>query len=90
VTASGLAFDPTTISLPADTASTITFDNQDAGVPHNISIWADDSYTGDPLFRGDLVTGVATQDYDIPALPAGTYAFRCDVHTTMTGTVTVG
>jgi plastocyanin len=90
VTASGLAFDPTTISLPAGTASTITLDNQDAGVPHNISIWTDDTYTGDPLFTGDLVTGVAKQDYDIPALEPGTYAFRCDVHTTMTGTVTVG
>ncbi len=53
MTASGLAFDPTTISLPAGTASTITLDNQDAGVPHNISIWTDDTYTGDPLFTGD-------------------------------------
>ena len=90
MTASGLAFDPTTISLPAGTASTITLDNQDAGVPHNISIWTDDTYSGDPLFTGDLVTGVAKQDYDIPALEPGTYAFRCDVHTTMTGTITVG
>ena len=90
VTASGLAFDPTTISLPAGTASTITLDNQDAGVPHNISIWTDDTYSGDPLFTGDIVTGVAKQDYAIPALEPGTYAFRCDVHTTMTGTITVG
>ena len=90
VTASGLAFDPTTISLPAGTASTITLDNQDAGVPHNISIWTDDTYTGDPLFTGDIVTGVATKEYEIPVLEPGTYAFRCDVHTTMTGTITVG
>ena len=60
MTAANLAFDPTTISLPAGQASTITFDNQDAGVPHNISIWTDDSYSGDPLFTGELVTGVAT------------------------------
>jgi plastocyanin len=90
VTASGLAFDPTTISLPAGTASTITLDNQDAGVPHNISIWPDDTYSGDPLFTGDPVTGVARQDYDIPALEPGTYAFRCDIHPTMTGSITVG
>jgi len=91
VTAANLAYDPTSISLPANQASTITFDNQDGGVPHNISIWTDDSYSGDPLFTGPLVTGVATQDYAIPALPPGTYAFRCDVHpTTMSGTVTVG
>jgi plastocyanin len=91
VTAANLAFDPTAISLPANQASTITFDNQDGGVAHNISIWTDDSYSGDPRFTGDLVTGVATQDYDIPALASGTYAFRCDAHpATMVGTVTVG
>lgn len=91
VTAANLAFDPTAISLPANQASTITLDNQDGGVPHNISIWTDDSFSGDALFTGALVTGVATQDYAIQALPPGTYAFRCDVHpATMTGTVTVG
>ena len=91
MTAANLVFDPTEISLPAGQASTIALDNQDGGIPHNISIWTDDSFSGDPLFTGDLVTGVATTDYDIPALDPGTYAFRCDVHpTTMMGTVTVG
>jgi plastocyanin len=89
VTAQGLAFTPTEISLPAGKASTITFDNQDSGVPHNIDIYTDDTYTTS-LWKGDLVTGVATQEYKVPALDPGTYAFRCDVHTTMTGTVTVG
>jgi plastocyanin len=42
------------------------------------------------LFRGDLVTGATTATYDIPALPAGTYYFQCDVHPTMNGTVVVG
>jgi plastocyanin len=86
----GLAFDPTEISLPAGQASTITFDNQDGGIPHNISIYADDTYAK-ALFTGDLVTGVASVDYEVPALDPGTYPFRCDVHpATMTGTVTVG
>jgi plastocyanin len=89
VTAQNLAFSPTEITLPADTASTITFDNEDSGVPHNIDIFSDASYTTS-VFKGDLVTGVATQTYDVPALAAGTYYFRCDVHTNMTGTVTVG
>ncbi len=89
VTASGLAFDTAAISLPAGAGSTITFDNEDAGVPHNIAIYADDSYTAPALFTGDLITGVATGEYAIPALDPGTYAFRCEVHTTMTGSVTV-
>jgi plastocyanin len=89
VTAQGLQFTPTEISLPASQASTITFDNQDSGVPHNIDIFSDSGYTTS-VWKGDLVTGVATVDYDVPALDPGTYYFRCDVHTTMTGTVTVG
>ena len=89
VTAANLAFDATDISLPGGEASTITFDNQDVGVVHNISIYTDDSYST-ALFTGDPVTGIATVDYAVPALDPGTYPFRCDTHTTMTGTVTVG
>ena len=89
MTAQNLAFSPTEISLPAGTPSTITFDNQDSGVPHNIDIFSDSGYTNS-VFKGDLVTGVATQTYDVPALDPGTYYFHCDVHTTMTGTITVG
>jgi plastocyanin len=78
------------ISLPASAASTITFDNQDAGVQHNIAIYTDESVTVSK-FVGAPVTGIATQDYQVPALDAGTYYFRCDYHPdTMHGTVTVG
>jgi plastocyanin len=90
VTASGLAFDTSTITLPANKATTITFDNQDPSVPHDIAIFPDSSATN-PLFTGDIVTGVASVDYHIPALKPGSYYFHCDVHpTTMFGTVTVG
>jgi plastocyanin len=34
------------------------------------------------------VTG-AKSDQVVPALPAGTYFFRCDVHPNMTGTIVV-
>jgi plastocyanin len=89
VTAQNIAFDPTDISLPAGQASTITFDNQDAGTPHNIDIGTDDTFSTS-LFTGEIVTGVASTDYNVPALDPGTYPFRCDVHPNMTGTVTVG
>ena len=39
---------------------------------------------------GDLVTGVATTTYNVPALKAGTYPFVCTVHANMTGTLTAG
>ena len=89
VTAQGLAFTPTEISLPASQASTITFDNQDSGVQHNIDIFSDSGFTTS-VWKGDVVTGVASVDYDVPALDPATYYFRCDIHPTMTGTVTVG
>jgi plastocyanin len=89
VTAQNLAFSPTAISLPAGQATTITLDNQDSGIPHNIDIFTDTTYTTS-VFKGDWVTGVASQDYHVSALDPGTYAFRCDVHTNMTGTITVG
>lgn len=88
VTAQNLSFDPTTIDLPADTESTITFDNRDAGVQHNIAIFTDDSLA-ENLFRGEIVTGPDTIDYTIPPLGAGEYYFHCDVHQDMNGTVVV-
>lgn len=89
VVAEGIAFDTDTISLPADTASTIVFDNRDAGVQHNIAIYEDDTLAT-VLFKGELVTGPAKVEYQIPPLPAGEYFFHCDVHPNMNGTVVVG
>jgi plastocyanin len=88
VTAQNIAFDTDTIELPADTASTITFDNQDSGVPHNIAIYADDTLS-ETLFQGELITGPDTIDYAIDPLEAGEYYFQCDVHPDMNGTVVV-
>jgi plastocyanin len=92
VTASGLAFDTDTISLPAGEPTTITFINEDAGVQHNIAIYpsADEISPDTALFQGDLITGPAQVEYEIPALDAGESYFHCDVHPFMNGTVVVG
>jgi plastocyanin len=74
-------------SLPA-AGGTISFTNNDAGTQHNIAIYQDSS-AADSLFSGDFVTGIATEDYAVPAIPPGTYYFQCDVHPTMNGSVTV-
>jgi plastocyanin len=89
VVAQGIAFDTSEIDLPADAPTTITFDNQDAGVPHNIAIY-DDSSLSQNLFTGEIVTGPGTAQYQVPALPAGEYYFHCDVHPNMSGSVVVG
>jgi plastocyanin len=89
VVAEGTAFDPTTLTWAADTEITLTFDNRDpvdvAG-PHNVSIYGGDDTA---VFQGDLVDGPATVDYVVPAMDAGTYEFRCDVHPQMVGSLEV-
>lgn len=82
-------FDTDQIDLIAGTPSTIVLDNLDAGIPHNVAIYADES-AAESLFVGELFTGPGKIEYEVPPLDAGSYFFRCDVHPgTMTGTVTV-
>ncbi len=89
VIAQALAFDTEEIDLPPGRPSTLTFDNEDAGVLHNIAIYVDDSLS-ENLFQGEQFAGIDTRDYEIPALEPGTYYFHCDVHPTMAGDVVVG
>jgi plastocyanin len=88
ISASALTFSTDTLSFPADSPVALTFDNQDAGVQHDVAIFQDQAYT-QPKFSGELVTGPATVTYDVPPLAAGTYYFKCNVHPTMAGTVSV-
>ena len=87
ITASGLQFDTASFSLPA-AGGTIRFTNNDAGTQHNVAIYTDSS-AADNLFRGDFAIGVDTVEYQVPAIPPGTYYFQCDVHPTMNGSVTI-
>ena len=90
VQASGVAFDTSCIDVPAGEPFTIAFDNQDAGVQHNIAIFPSDQDLTNPLFKGDLITGPDSIDYEVDALDAGEYYFHCDIHPTMNGTVNAG
>ena len=84
VVAKDIAFNPTALSAKAGTAFTIELDNQDSA-PHNIAI---KDPSGATQFKGDIVTATKVT-YNVPALPAGTYTFLCEVHPNMTGTLTV-
>jgi len=86
VKAQNIAFDPTTLSVASGQPFSITFDNEDAGIPHNIDI---KDAAGASVFKGDIFNGVATQTYQVASLLPGTYTFVCDVHPNMTGTLTV-
>ena len=87
ISAQGIAYDTDTLEVPANTPFKIEFANNDAGIPHNVSIHKD-SPTGAEVWQGEIFNGVDTRTYDVPALPAGTYGFVCTVHPNMTGTLT--
>jgi plastocyanin len=86
IVAKDMAFSPSTVEIAAGKNVTIHFDNQD-NAPHNVAIYQDAS-ASKKISVGEIVTG-AKSDQVVPALAAGTYFFRCDVHTNMTGTIVV-
>jgi plastocyanin len=83
--AANIAFEPTSLTVPAGEAFTLRFHNEDANTQHNVQIFDDPKFAGTPLFSGALVTGVRQTDYEVDALEAGAYFFHCEVHPTMTG-----
>jgi plastocyanin len=88
VVAENNAFDTDEIRLPADTPTTLTLDNRDTA-EHNVSIYEDDSASGEPLFTFEEFAGPLTGTFPVSPIPEGEYYFRCDVHTNMNGTVVV-
>ena len=75
--AKDVKFNVAKLDAPAGAPFKITFDNEDNGTNHDIDIL--DS-TGKKVFDGKDFPGVATKDYDVPALDAGTYKFECSIH----------
>lgn len=77
VTMKGFAFDPSTVTIKA--GESVTWTNQDSA---NHTVVADDGeFTSGGLAKGDAFT------FKFEA--AGTYAYHCSVHPSMTATVIV-
>ena len=87
ISARDLKFSTATLSAPANKAFQISFENQE-GAPHNVAIYSDSSFSK-KVFGEDPFGGPKTVTYNVPALAAGTYGFRCDVHPDMKGTLEV-
>ena len=85
LSAQNIAFSTASIEVPAGKPFVLHFDNKDT-IAHNVGIF---DQSGKEVFTGNIFTGPAAVDYQVPALPAGQYIFQCDVHpTVMTGTLT--
>lgn len=89
IVAKDIAFDPTAFGAPAGSPLEVTFENRDAGIPHNVALYGGPDF-GMEIQKGDIITGIATTEFTIPGVVAGTYQFRCDVHPNMTAELTVG
>lgn len=75
-------FDKSQLSVPAGAPYAIHFRNNDT-VPHNVSVIG-----GPPGSVGELFSGPGERTYFFPALNPGSYAFHCDLHPEMRGTIT--
>ncbi len=88
IVASGTKFAKDCLAAPANQAVTISMENKDT-IGHNLVVLKSHTAT-DPIARADVFTGPRTVTLNVPAQPAGTYAFHCEVHPrVMTGTFVV-
>jgi plastocyanin len=86
ISANDLVFSTATLTAPAGEPFQIVFDNQE-GAPHNVAIYTDES-TAEKILVEEPFSGPRVVIYNVPALAAGAYFFRCDVHPEMKGTLT--
>lgn len=85
IDAKDIAFSESQVQAPANLPFQIVFTSSDSA-PHNVTIVGAD---GSTKFSGDIVNGPGSTTYSVPALPPGSYTFRCDIHPSMTGTLIV-
>ncbi|HCV00872.1 MAG: hypothetical protein CL897_01325 [Dehalococcoidia bacterium] len=105
ITIKASSFDYEEITLPPGVDFTMTLDNQDDSVAHNIIFFqGDEAAANQPILEGcingcdsdgvqvrtELATGIIQHTFTFTTPPPGRYAFWCDVHPdTMTGILVV-
>ena len=87
ISSKDLKFSTDKLVAPAGKPFQIAYDNQEAA-PHNVAIYTDQS-ASKKIFVEDPFGGPKQVVYDVPAIAAGSYFFRCDIHPDMKGTLEV-
>ncbi|HVE75483.1 MAG TPA: cupredoxin domain-containing protein [Actinomycetota bacterium] len=88
VSAKDSKFDKSELRFTADKETELELNNLDATQPHNVSIYETAESTT-PLFEEQSFVGPKKVKWKVPALKAGNYYFKCDVHPNMNGQVVV-
>lgn len=94
IVAKGIAFDLATLTFPAETDVTVTFDNQDAEIPHTFTVWETEAAAtavdeSAKIADTGQFNGIVKRDLKFTTRAAGDYFFNCIVHPAMNGTVEV-
>jgi mono/diheme cytochrome c family protein/plastocyanin len=85
-----ILFDTNKLLGVAGKELTVTFDNKDAGIPHNIHFYKGEDVTGEDVGQTDIEPGPVVQTLKLGPLDAGRYFYLCDVHPgTMEGILTI-
>lgn len=80
------AFDTTELEATVGETLTISYDNRDARIPHNLHV---NGGTGGPA-KTAVEEGPVTQSLKVTFEEAGTFEYFCEVHPQqMSGTITV-
>ena len=81
----GIAWEPASLTMPANTPLRIVLQNDDEGIPHNVRV-----FQGEQVFgTSPTVRGIATTEVRFGPLPAARYQFVCNLHPDMIGTLVV-
>lgn len=91
IAAKDIAFNKNCLAGPVNQEFEVTFENQEA-VPHNVAFYETEAADNPilPPAETPVFPGPETVTYQLPALKAGEYFFRCDAHPqAMTGQLVV-
>ena len=90
ITAQGTAWDTEKLVGIVGQELTLTYENKDAGIPHNIHIFKNKDATGDAVVQPEPAPGPETLTLKFGPLDAGDYYYQCDIHPgQMSGTLSV-